>query len=225
MALDHKKIQAICFDIDGTLSDTDDQYVSRVEKILKPMRLALSQWEVRVLARRLVMASETPANLAYAWLDELGADHLLERVMKRTAGKGYRKKKFLLVQGVREMLTTLQKKYPLAVVSARNERSSMEFLDQFGLVKFFKVIVTSQTCEHTKPYPDPLLYAATVMRVKSENCLMVGDTTVDIKTGRRAGAQNVGVLCGFGTEKELIKAGADVILPSTGDLLQLFKRV
>ena len=52
--------------------------------------------------------------------------------------------------------------------------------------------------------------------------LMVGDTTVDVKTGRRAGAQTLGVLCGFGTEKELIRAGADLILASTADLKDLF---
>ena len=46
-------------------------------------------------------------------------------------------------------------------------------------------------------------------------CLMVGDTTVDIRMGRAAGAQTVGVLCGFGDERELSRAGADDILPET----------
>jgi phosphoglycolate phosphatase len=47
---------------------------------------------------------------------------------------------------------------------------------------------------------------------------MVGDTTVDIRAGRAAGAQTVGVLCGFGEEAELRRQGADLILPSTADL-------
>ncbi|MFN2144202.1 MAG: HAD family hydrolase, partial [Anaerolineales bacterium] len=69
--------------------------------------------------------------------------------------------------------------------------------------------------------PDPVLWAADQMRVSPEHCLMIGDTTVDIKAGRRAGAQTLGVLCGFGTEKELRKAGADEILPSTAHLTYL----
>lgn len=223
MALDIKKIRAICFDIDGTLNETDDQFVNRVEKLLWPVRLFLSNWEIRVLARRLVMGFEAPANLIYSWLDALGADHLLAEIMKKTAGKGYRKKKFILVKGTSGMLAQLSKCYNLAVISARDEKSTLQFLDQFKLNKYFKVIVTSQTCEHTKPFPDPLLHAARIMGVKAENCLMVGDTTVDMKTGRRAGAQNVGVLCGFGTEKELLKTGADVILPSTADLIEIIK--
>ena len=36
MNLDIQKIQALCFDVDGTLSDTDDQYVTKFEKIFRP---------------------------------------------------------------------------------------------------------------------------------------------------------------------------------------------
>ena len=50
---------------------------------------------------------------------------------------------------------------------------------------------------------------------------MVGDTTVDIRAGKAAGAQTVGVLCGFGQEPELRRAGADLILPDTAALAQV----
>lgn len=50
---------------------------------------------------------------------------------------------------------------------------------------------------------------------------MVGDTTVDIRAGRAAGAQTVGVLSGFGERQELEEAGADVILERALDLADL----
>jgi phosphoglycolate phosphatase len=56
------------------------------------------------------------------------------------------------------------------------------------------------------------------MGLPVEACLMVGDTTVDILAGKACGAQTAGVLCGFGEEQELRKAGADLILNSTTDL-------
>jgi phosphoglycolate phosphatase-like HAD superfamily hydrolase len=62
------------------------------------------------------------------------------------------------------------------------------------------------------------------MGVLPAECLMVGDTVVDIKSGKAAGAQTVGVLCGFGEEKELIKAGADVILETTPALIDLLRK-
>ncbi len=52
---------------------------------------------------------------------------------------------------------------------------------------------------------------------------MVGDTVVDIRAGKAAGAQTVGVLCGFGEEDELRKAGADMILHSPVDLLSILR--
>jgi len=51
---------------------------------------------------------------------------------------------------------------------------------------------------------------------------MIGDTVTDIQAGKRAGAQTVGVLCGFGEEKVLKHAGADLIIDNTPDLIGLF---
>jgi phosphoglycolate phosphatase-like HAD superfamily hydrolase len=51
---------------------------------------------------------------------------------------------------------------------------------------------------------------------------MIGDTTVDILAGKSAGAQTVGLLCGFGTETELRKAGADLIVPDLSELHKVF---
>jgi phosphoglycolate phosphatase-like HAD superfamily hydrolase len=52
---------------------------------------------------------------------------------------------------------------------------------------------------------------------------MVGDTTVDILAGKAAGAQTVGLLCGFGTERELRRAGADLVLKDLPELIEVFK--
>ena len=46
----------------------------------------------------------------------------------------------------------------------------------------------------------------------------VGDTVTDVRAAQAAGAQSVSVLCGFGTHKELLKAGTQAILQSTSSL-------
>ena len=109
----------------------------------------------------------------------------------------------------------------MAVVSARDENGTMAFLDHFGLTQYFDVIITGLSADHTKPYPDPVLLAAQKMGVPPESCLMIGDTTVDIRAGKSAGAQTVGVLCGFGEEAELRKFGADAILSDTPKLVDM----
>ena len=116
------------------------------------------------------------------------------------------------------LLSQLKGDYPMSVVSSRDEKNTLRFLNQFDLLKYFDVVVTGLSAIHTKPYPHPILLAAQKMGVKPEECLMIGDTTVDMRAGKSAGAQTVGVLCGFGEKDELLKMGADLILKSTTEL-------
>jgi len=166
------------------------------------------------------MWSEAPGNFLIGIPDTLGVDDEIAAVMEwLNRCRPRPMKKFLLIPGVREMLQALSMRYPLAVVSARDARSTRAFLDQFELTSLFQVIVTAHTATHTKPYPDPIFYAATALNVPPESCLMVGDTVVDIRAGIKAGAQTVGVLCGFGEEPELRRSGADLILAATPQLV------
>ncbi|MFZ5908947.1 MAG: HAD family hydrolase [Chloroflexota bacterium] len=217
MSLEIPRIHALCFDVDGTLSDTDDLYAERITRLLHPLRFLFRDY--RYTARRLVMWIESPGNALLGLTDTLGLDDEIVALIDwlyRHRKKS--RKTFLLVPGVDEMLAELHKRYPMAVVSARDEGGTLRFLEQFGLTRYFDAIVTALSAEHTKPYPDPVLLAAERMGVPAEQCLMIGDTTVDIRAGRSAGAQTVGVLCGFGAEDELKHQGADLILASTPEL-------
>jgi N-acetyl-D-muramate 6-phosphate phosphatase len=222
MSLQVSQIRAICFDVDGTLSDTDDVMVAQLAELLKPFHKLLPGRDLTRVARSMVMEVEAPANFIYGLPDRVGLDDeifALRDWMVRRSKKNTRP--FQLVPGTREMLENLVKRYPLAVVSARDTRTTMDFLNQFNLAGYFKCIATDQTCEHTKPFPDPILWAAREMSVLPEKCLMVGDTSVDIRAGKAAGAQTVGVLCGFGEEAELSEHNPDMILPITSDLVQI----
>ena len=220
-SLDFGKVRAVIFDIDGTLSDSDDQMVLKIKGWLKPLRFMLSPRKRQSIARWLVMALESPGNFLYNLFDRFSLDSLMMRWMNRlTRNRKNRPRKYRIIPGVEEMLRELANGLPLAIVSARDEESSLAFVRQFSLEPFFGIIVTSQTCEHTKPFPEPLLYAAQKLNIEPEHCLMVGDTTVDIRAARLAGMQSLGVLCGFGTRRELLRAGADHILESTAQLIE-----
>ena len=226
MPLNVERVHAICFDVDGTLSDTDDVFVSRFARVLRLFTFLFPRRDVQKAARRLVMAIEAPANFVMGIPDILGLDGpaawLYDRI-SRLIGH-HPKKTFLLVEGVDVMLRELASRYPLAVVSVRDERSTRAFLEQYHLLPYFTCIATGQTCKHTKPFPDPVLWAAEKMGQPPENCLMVGDTTVDMRAGRSAGAQTVGVLCGFGEDPELRRVGADMVLYTTADLLHVLEK-
>jgi HAD superfamily hydrolase (TIGR01509 family) len=216
MPLDLQRIKALCFDVDGTLSDTDDYMVAGV-----------SAWMRRVpwlphperTARRLVMWLESPGTFLMGLADRLSIDDELVGVISWLYRRAHRPGRLLPCEpGVATMLRALSRRYPMAVVSARDEVSTMTFLRRSGLRSYFGVVVTALSASRTKPFPDPVLLAARELGVAPESCLMVGDTTVDMRAGRAAGAQTVGVLCGFGESDELRRHGADLILPNTADL-------
>jgi len=220
MGIDTDKIKALCFDVDGTLSDTDDQFVERIVRFLNPIRFIFSNNDSRPFARKIVTATETPGNYLYGIPDRLGLDDEIASLgdFIFRLGLGKTREPFLLIPGLKDTLKLLQPSYLMSVVSARGERSTMRFLNQFDLTPFFVFIATAQTCVYTKPYPDPILWAAKKMGVSPQECLMIGDTIVDIRAAQAAGAQSIGVLCGFGEKEELINSGANLIIDHTAQL-------
>ena len=209
------KIQGWFFDLDGTLMDTDDQTVERLAQRLRFLGAA----RARRLARRIVMAGETPMNYAITAVDMVGLDAVLFGVRRMLSG--HTLPTFRLIEGVKPLLAHLAERATLAVVSTRSAEDAAEFLRQHDLTDFFKLSVTQATTKRLKPHPEPVLYAAKQLGLSPEVCVMVGDTTMDVLSGRHAGAWAVGVLCGFGEEAELWRAGAHLVLPSTADLLEL----
>jgi N-acetyl-D-muramate 6-phosphate phosphatase len=218
MPLNKTKIKALCFDVDGTLSDTDDLYAKKVSRFMPQFLFR----DVDHAARRFVMWLEAPGNALLGMADTLHLDDEMVAVIDwLSRHRHHSSKEFLLIPGVDDLLKQLHGRYPMSVVSARDEKGTMAFLERFDLVKYFDAVVTGLSARHTKPYPDPILLAADRMGVTPEDCLMIGDTTVDIRAGKSAGTQTVGVLCGFGEEPELRKFGADVILEDTTKLLEI----
>lgn len=235
MALDLHRIQALCFDVDGTIADTDDHLVAQLAALLDKAP-GVSGRRAERMARQLVMGLETPVHGAYAWLDRLGLDVPANKLRDRL--KAMRKTRAQqedpahtrnpeaidevphdMVAGVQEMLHKLAAHYPMCTISTGGAPRVERFLEHFGVRELFKVVVGSQTTRRMKPHPEPLLFAAREMGVDPKGCLMIGDTTIDMRCGRLAGAQTVGVLCGFGTQRELQEAGANLILRTTSDLL------
>lgn len=232
MPLDLARIRALCFDVDGTISDTDDHIVARLAGLIDALPLVSGRRAER-LARQAVMALETPVHGAYARLDQLGLDVPLARLRARLASirargidPGHTRNPEAIdelphemMAGVQQMIARLAAHYPMCTISTGSAPRVARFLEHYGVREHFTEVIGAQTTRRMKPHPEPLRFAAEAMRVHPAECLMIGDTTIDIRTGIAAGAQTVGVLCGFGTEPELREHGAHLILRTTSDLL------
>ncbi len=212
------RIRAWLFDLDGTLMDTDNQAVESLACKLRWLGDARAQ---RV-ARRAVMFSETPMNSVITLLDVVGLDPLLFAAQSMLHGPG--EPTLRIMPGVAPLLHYLAEHAPLAVVSTRARSAAEAFLRQHELTALFRLCATVETTRRLKPHPEPVRYAAGQLGLAPEECVMVGDTTMDVLAARRAGAWAVAVLCGFGEERELRRVGAHLVLPSTADLLEIVSR-
>jgi len=217
--MDSTRVQAVLFDLDGTLFDTDDAWLDGVlsrlggaQRFRRPAR-ALMSWGERAGSRLLI------------GLDRLDLDDEVDRLAARLLAwrRRHRAGSYRLVAGVSDMLDHLAAHYPLAVVTTRSRWQAHTMLHSTGLHSHFRVVGTRTDTRRIKPHPEPVERAAALLDVPPAHCLMVGDTTADVLSAKMAGAQAVGVLCGFGREADLRRAGADLILPSTAELGELLR--
>ena len=84
----------------------------------------------------------------------------------------------------------------------------------------FDIVIGGGSFE-PKPSPQGALHAAGIMRLDPEHCLFVGDSDVDIMTGKNAGMKTVGVSWGYRPAELLRKTGADFVIESAVQLLRL----
>jgi N-acetyl-D-muramate 6-phosphate phosphatase len=217
---DPSKVRAVLLDLDGTLADTDDEYIRQAARWIGPLRLLFPRRDPTPFLRWAVMTVESPMNTLMTIPDWLGIDDKLVAVMNWFSDLRPRAHvgRFVIMGGVEALLERLSRRYPLALFTARTARSTNDFLEQFGLGRYFRAVASAQTAPHTKPYPDPVYWCARAMGVSVEHCVVAGDTTADLAAGRRAGAQTIGLLCGFGQRAELERAGANLILEHTTQL-------
>lgn len=218
MKLSKDSIDAVLFDLDGTLMETDDHAVERLARILA--RLSMPRPERK--ARWVVMKAETPVNGLITLADRFGIDQLVAKVMGRNnRGKMINKKPHPIMEGAGEMLALLKPCFRLGLVTTNSQTEAEAFLAENNLSGMFDVVVSRFTTRRLKPHPEPILYAIHKLGLSPEKCLMVGDTTPDMKAATAAGIIPIGVLCGFGTRDELLKSGARVVLDHTREVARL----
>ncbi len=101
------------------------------------------------------MWMESPGNALLALTDAVG----LDGPMMASINWMYRRRKRWnqpppAVPGVIEMLQALRGRYAMAIVSSRDEHSTMSFLEARDLAHYFPVVITALSARRTKPYPD-----------------------------------------------------------------------
>jgi phosphoglycolate phosphatase len=166
------------------------------------------------------MTLETPLNFSLTVLDTFG---LGKKVLSWGAGLRamygqQQPARYTAIDGVGRLIQESSEHYDLAIATTRGRRDTLAFVERFGLQDCFGTIVTRQDVRRLKPHPEAIVRAAEQLGYSPQQCIVVGDTIVDIQAGKRAGALTVAVLCGFGERAELEKVEPDLVIESTAHL-------
>ena len=109
-------------------------------------------------------------------------------------------RKNILYPGVKKTLRRLKIKYKLAIVTSKDKTRTKKLLKEFNLK--FKVIVSPSNNLKGKPYPDQILKALKLSRIKNKrNAVYVGDTKIDYMAAKNSGINYVHAQYGFRTKR------------------------
>ena len=123
--------------------------------------------------------------------------------------------------GIYELIKELKiKNIKLAVVSNKPDEFAGETVNRyFG--NDFEITYGLRPNHAVKPDPKTVYEVMEYLNVTKEECIYVGDSDVDMKTAQNAGVKSIGVAWGFRGEEELKSAGADYIIRTPQELVNL----
>lgn len=210
--------RAILFDLDGTLLDTLADIARAANEAL-----TLEGFPERTEEEfRHFVGDGIATTLRRALPPDRADDQAVDRCVARfqeTYGKAWN------VQtrpypGIPELLDALtSRRVALAVVSNKGD----DFAKRFGEAYLgrwpFQAVVGLRSGVPKKPDPTSALEVASTLAVEPASCIFVGDSGVDMQTGRAAGMFPVGVSWGFQTVEMLRDGGAGAIIDDPRELL------
>lgn len=209
------------FDLDGTLVDTLDSLTISANLTMKELGLdTITKDQCRSFigngARFLVekAVENTKKDFTEEYIDEavniyfrVFADNCMYNVVP--------------YDGMNEVLTDLKNQgYRFAILSNKPHERTVETAVTLYGERYFEVVQGQCDSVPRKPDPESIRYVMSQMGVEKESCIYIGDSEVDIMTGKAAEIVTVGVSWGFRDRSLLEDAKATAIVDNPRELLE-----
>ena len=205
------------FDLDGTLLNTLDSIAYYVNDTMKHFGLPVIETE-----KIRTFVGNGAKNLISRSLRYNGSEFDAEKVLSVYIEK-YNSDALYLVKpydGIPELLSKLRKNgVTLSVLSNKPHSSTSIMIDEIFGKDLFSVVRGPYNNEKVKP--DPAVANEIAKGFEKENCFFIGDSDVDIETGKNALMHTVGVTWGFRDRDVLQNAGAEKIVSKAADIADI----
>jgi phosphoglycolate phosphatase len=213
-------IQLVIFDLDGTLIDSREDLIQSVNAMLRHFKRPELPGEVvasyvgdgaPMLVRRALGDPEDEVffKQALEYFLAYYRDHKLDHTT--------------VYPGIRQALERFEsngRARKLAVLSNKPVNPSRAILEALQLAKFFVRIYGGNSFETKKPDPFGVRTILAETETTPENAMIVGDSSIDVLTGRNAGITTCGVTYGFAPHT-LREVEPDIVVDSPKDLEEL----
>lgn len=213
--------KAFIFDLDGTIVDSAGAIAACAnhcirekglpEQPVENYKLFAGDGQYELIKRALRAAGDTELK----YYDEVMAEYI--NYFRDRCHIGC-----IPYAGMPETLEELKcKGIKLAVLSNKAHANSIKVVEAVYGKELFDYIQGQKDNINRKPSPDGAFVVMDKLGVRADECVYVGDTSVDMKTGKAAGIFTVGVTWGFRDRKELMENHADEIIDKPEELLKI----
>lgn len=208
----------VIFDADGTLANTNHQFVEAYQEAFRRMGCEVSP-DLLLATVGMGHDQAVPLVTSPEWYKEHGQELIeiaekiyLAEYLKRTQ----------LFPGAREVVAEVKKRGKIVALASSSQRIIIDYyltLFPEGL-QTFSSIVTFDDVTHSKPHPELFLKVLEHLKISPSAVCTVGDSSWDMQAAVRAGIDAVAVLSGGTPEEELRKHGAKEIYKDVAHLLE-----
>ena len=215
------RYKAVLFDLDGTILDTLEDLAVSMNIALKQ----LGQFSIDVSVVRSLVGNGArifaEGALAYVTGEPLVPSEMTDRLLAEFSAV-YRKNSAVNTkpyEGIVDLLDWLKNKgVYTGVLSNKPHLATLDVLKSHFPKHAFDFAAGQREGVPRKPDPAGVYEFCSALNLSTEEVLLVGDSEVDIETGRNAGLDCVGVLWGFRDKDALIKCGTKILIESPEEL-------
>ncbi len=215
-----KQLDAVLFDLDGTLIDTAPDFIRVLNQLREEEGLPALAGDI--IRTQVSNGARAMVELGFGLKEnEQGFKALQERFLDLyLAGLAVDTRLF---PGVDSLLHALESRaIPWGIVTNKPSRYTKPLLDQLALTERCTVAICPDHVAHRKPHPEPIYKACTTIDAEPVNTVYVGDHQRDIEAGRNAGNLTIAVSWGYiPADQDPLKWGADHVLDTPKALEKL----
>lgn len=215
--IDFSSVAAICFDLDGTLVDSEGEAADSIALALEPLGRPLRPDE-----RDFVVGHGFGEIYKYIYNNgglPMSID-AFEDIVFAARVELFKRNGATILPGAREIVGWIADRYPLALVTGSTRREAELMLQAMAVSDRFALTLCAGEYPAGKPSPEPYLRAAAALKLPPARCLVLEDSTAGIAAAVAAGMPCIAVRAGNRYNQD--QSAADLIIDTLHTVPDLF---